>query len=292
MAVTYGFFNSVNGDRKYNADQMSSYFEGLVTDGVYEKIGDALIVKAGTGMQVRIGKGRAVIRSKWFDSDASYIINLNPAHATLNRYTAICLRLDLEERKIDFYMKDSADATTPVKPTMEDSQTLKELCLAYIYVKRGMTEITQADITDTRANTQICGWVTGLIKQVDTSQLFLQWQAAYEKSITEMQDWRIQQQAAFDSWFAALTGQLQVNTTLKEYKNCTTTTADVSMHPVGVPEFDASKDILYANINGIQLVEGEDYTVSGTGSTASLNFKNVIDVGNMIEIRVVKSVIG
>ena len=240
MAVTYGFFNSVNGDRKYNADQMSSYFEGLVTDGVYEKIGDALIVKAGTGMQVRIGKGRAVIRSKWFDSDASYIINLNPAHATLNRYTAICLRLDLEERKIDFYMKDSADATTPVKPTMEDSQTLKELCLAYIYVKRGMTEITQADITDTRANTQICGWVTGLIKQVDTSQLFLQWQAAYEKSITEMQDWRIQQQAAFDSWFAALTGQLQVNTTLKEYKNCTTTTADVSMHPVGVPEFDAS----------------------------------------------------
>lgn len=64
------------------------------------------------------------------------------------------------------------------------------------------------------------------------------------------------------------------------------------MHPVGVPEFDASKDILYANINGIQLVEGEDYTVSGTGSTASLNFKNVIDVGNTIEIRVVKSVIG
>ena len=44
--------------------------------------------------------------------------------------------------------------------------------------------------------------------------------------------------------------------------------------------------------NGIQLVEGEDYTVSGTGSTASLNFKNVIDVGNTIEIRVVKSVIG
>lgn len=40
MAVTYGFFNSVNGDRKYNADQMSSYFDGLVTDGVYEKIGD------------------------------------------------------------------------------------------------------------------------------------------------------------------------------------------------------------------------------------------------------------
>lgn len=38
MAVTYGFFNSVNGDRKYNADQMSSYFEGLVTDPEYQCI--------------------------------------------------------------------------------------------------------------------------------------------------------------------------------------------------------------------------------------------------------------
>lgn len=292
MAVTYGFFNSVNGDRKYNADQMSSYFDGLVTDGVYEKIGNALIVKAGTGMQVSVGKGRAVIRSKWFDNDAPYIINLNPAHVTLNRYTAICLRLDLEAREIDFYMKDSADATTPVKPVMEDSQTVKELCLAYIYVKRGVTEITQADITDTRANTQICGWVTGLIRQVDTSQLFLQWQTAYEKSITEMQDWKTRQQTAFDSWFAALTDKLQVNTTLKEFKNCTTTTGDVTIYPVGVPEFDASKDILYANINGIQLVEGEDYTVSGTGSTGTLNFKNLINAGNTIEIRVVKSVIG
>ena len=29
MAITYGFFNSVDGDRKYNAEQMSTYFDGL-----------------------------------------------------------------------------------------------------------------------------------------------------------------------------------------------------------------------------------------------------------------------
>ena len=60
MSVTCGFFNSSNGDRKYNADQMSSYFEGLVSDGVYENVGDALIVKAGDGMQVIVGEGRAI----------------------------------------------------------------------------------------------------------------------------------------------------------------------------------------------------------------------------------------
>ena len=40
MAVTYGFFNAIQQndgsyDRTYNADQMSTYFEGLVGDGVY-----------------------------------------------------------------------------------------------------------------------------------------------------------------------------------------------------------------------------------------------------------------
>ena len=31
---SYGFYNSVNGDRLYNAQQMSELFEGLITDGV------------------------------------------------------------------------------------------------------------------------------------------------------------------------------------------------------------------------------------------------------------------
>lgn len=292
MAVTYGFFNSSNGDRKYNADQMSSYFEGLVSDGIYESVGDALTVKAGSGMQVSVGEGRAIIRSKWFRNDAPYIINLNPAHVTLNRYTAICLRLDMEARKIDFYMKDSADATTPVKPTMVDSLTVKEICLAYVYVGRGVTTITQANIEDTRANTNICGWVTGLIRQVDTSELFLQYQAAYEQQLETMQAWQEQQQAAFDTWFSALTEQLQVNTSLHEYKNVVTTSTEVSEIAIGISEFDATQDILYTNINGVQFVENVDYTISGTGATAKLMLTNSIRANNTVEFRVLKSVIG
>ena len=30
MAVTYGFYNSLNGDRKYDAKQFSSVFDGLL----------------------------------------------------------------------------------------------------------------------------------------------------------------------------------------------------------------------------------------------------------------------
>ena len=35
MAIKYGFFNSVSGDRKYNADDISNYFLKLISDGVF-----------------------------------------------------------------------------------------------------------------------------------------------------------------------------------------------------------------------------------------------------------------
>ena len=50
MAFTCGFFNSENGDRKYNAEQMSAIFDGIIADGVFTTIGDHLAVSAGTGM--------------------------------------------------------------------------------------------------------------------------------------------------------------------------------------------------------------------------------------------------
>lgn len=48
MSVTYGFYNSLNGDRKYNAEQVSSLFDGLIIDGVFASIGTAFAVKATT----------------------------------------------------------------------------------------------------------------------------------------------------------------------------------------------------------------------------------------------------
>ena len=41
MSVTSGFFNSLNGDRRYNAEQMSSIFDGIINDGIFANIGTA-----------------------------------------------------------------------------------------------------------------------------------------------------------------------------------------------------------------------------------------------------------
>lgn len=299
MALEYGFFNAVQQtdgtyDRVYNAEQMSRYFNGLVSPGVYESVGGGLQVRAGTGMTVQVQTGRAILgdNCQWLDNDAVLDIVLNAAHVTLNRYTAIVMRLDYTNRNISIVAVDGANATAPAKPVMTRTSAIMEYCLAYVYVGKGITAITQSAITDTRPDNTVCGWVTGLVQQVDTSQLFLQWQTAYAEFYAQMQAWQTQQEAAFDSWFSALTGQLQVNTYIQEHRNTVSVTTSTTQVGIGISQYVPTTDILIANLNGIALVEGTDYSISGTGTGAKMTLTKAIDGNNVIEFRVLKSKIG
>ena len=178
---SYGFFNSVNGDRTYNAQQMSEIFEGLITDGVYEAVGNKLAVQANSGMTIQIATGRGWFNKRWVNNDTEYLMSLEASDVTLNRYCAVCVRVDESDsgRTATPYLKYSEFATTPVKPTMTRTETIKEYCLAYVLIRAGASEITAADIEDTRANTELCGWVTGLIKQLDATTLFEQYKAIF-----------------------------------------------------------------------------------------------------------------
>ena len=54
MSVTYGFYNSKNKDRRYDAIQMSSIFDGIIRDGILQHVGTAMMVKESTGMMVNV----------------------------------------------------------------------------------------------------------------------------------------------------------------------------------------------------------------------------------------------
>lgn len=172
-----GFFNSVNGDRLYNAQQMSAIFEGLITNGVYESVGDKMAVQPNNGMTIQIASGRGWFNRHWVNNDTEYTMRLEDSDVTLNRYCAVCVQVDDSDavREVKPYLKYSDFATNPEKPTMERGETLNEYCLAYVYIKAGTTEIIEADIEDTRFNTELCGWVTSLIEQLNTTTLFTQW---------------------------------------------------------------------------------------------------------------------
>lgn len=292
MAITYGFFNAINSDRTYNADQMSEYFDGLVSDGVYEKVGNALRVTAGTGMAVNVLSGRAIIDCKWIRNDAAAEITITAAHVLLARYTAIVLRLDKSAREITIAAKDGTPASTPAKPTMTDDGTIKELCLAYVYVGPNVTAITQANITDMRASS-LCGWVTGIVQQVDTSELFAQWQSAYEAYFAQMQSWQAQAEADFDSWFSTLTSQLSVNTYIQRYqKRVVLSTGSSTIIQLDMEGYGyADGDIIDVYINGLYADAGIDYTLTLTDGAAAVT-PVATEPGTVIVINATKSKIG
>lgn len=298
MAITYGFFNAIKQsdgtyDRVYNADQMSTYFEGLVSDGVYESVDDAMQVLAGTGMQVQVGAGRAIIDSKWLKNTAAYPLTINAAHVTLNRYTAIVIRLDLSARTISVVTKDGENATAPIKPTMTNSETVKEMCLAYVYVGRGVTAITQANIEDTRPDNNVCGWVTGIVQQVDTSKLFLQYQTAYEQQLQTMQDWQEAQETAFNTWFTALTDRLNVNTYIQKFHKVVDMGTKNGVFPLDMSGYTyAASDVLFVNVNGVMLVEDYDYLLDTSKTPVEIHTNAELEADNILEITVLKSKIG
>lgn len=299
MAITYGFYNAVKGtdgtyDRTYNSDQISEMFEGLVTSGVYESVDDALIVKANTGMTVTVGAGRAVMSSaKWLRNDSALSITLAAAHLTLARYSAIVIREEKSNRKITIVEKAGAAATSPEKPVMTNNYLYEEKCLAYVYVGAGVNTINQMNIQDTRANGNLCGWVTGLVKQVDTTQLFLQYQDAYDKQLASMIQWQATQKAAFDAWYSTLTEQLQISTYIKKFSKSVETTAEQGIFTLDMTGYTyEATDVIFVTVNGLSLVQDYEWILDTSKSPVELHTSEGIEARNLVEITILKSEIG
>lgn len=272
MSVTYGFFNSVNGDRTYNADQISEYFLKLISNGVFATPSNAMQVQAAAGMTVNVSAGWGFINCKWINNDAPYSLQLDAADVILNRIDRVVLRLDnsTQVRSITIEIKKGSVGVNPTPPALTRSGDVYELSLAQIYVGAGVTSITQAEITDERPDASVCGWVTGLIDQIDTTDLFAQFTTAFEQ------------------WFEGIKDEVQSTTIVMQYHSrYETTQASESTIPININEYNETLDILYVFINGLKLVPGVDYTVDGSNIVLS----EALDViGTPVEFEVLKSV--
>ena len=94
MSVTYGFYNSVNGDKKYDATEFARMFDGIVTDGIFETIGEKFNVSTGTGMTVVVGSGRAWFNHTWTLNDSPLVVTIDKAEQVLKRIDTIVIDVD------------------------------------------------------------------------------------------------------------------------------------------------------------------------------------------------------
>lgn len=177
----YYFFNSKNGDRVYNADSFADAFSPLFRNGVFR---EHLQVAANNDMSITIAAGYAFINGRTYHNTEEKIINIDINSSTLDRVDAVVIRLDTLQRNITAMVIAGNNAENPTAPDLVRDSTYYDLEIAEIRVRAGEVAITQADITDTRARADVCGWVDG--QAIDITKIRNEL-AAVEESVIENQ---------------------------------------------------------------------------------------------------------
>ena len=291
-----GFFDSVNNDRLYSADDMNKPYKRLVCDGVFatpEGTPSAdLQVVEGSGMVVKVLPGEGIFAHKWFESGALSITVSSNASAN-PRIDSVFARVDTRanQRKGSIVYRTGTAAATPTAPAKSTGVGVYEYRLANIYVASNTYNITQANITDCRGSEE-CPWVSALIETVDTSTLYTQWSTAYEEyykqSTEDWEDYETARQAEWNQFFDNLTEDLTLSTNTMILTSKYTTTGTVTDIPVSIASYSSATDILMVFINGIY-TDPSRYTYVSSGNKITLS--NSIPSGPDVLFVVFKSII-
>lgn len=148
MSVTYGFYNSLNGDRTYTAEEFSSFLDGIVYDGVYGSVGDCFYVRAnGSEWQVIVGTGRAWLDHTWTLNDSNLYLDIpTPSDTLLDRIDAVVIEVNKENRENYIKVITGTASQNPVRPKMTKDENVKQYPLAYITIPAASITILQENI--------------------------------------------------------------------------------------------------------------------------------------------------
>lgn len=199
MSYTSGFFDAVDlgggeYDREYSAAVFAHYFSLLVKNGVFPDPSTGMQVKASASpdMHVSVQPGSGWVNGYYITvpENGPEVLTVPTANPSLSRIDSVIMGLNYVEREIQLYIKSGAVSASPSAVSLQRDNDLYEMELAQITVSAGVASISQANITDMRQNTSRCGIVKGTIDQIDTTDLFAQYDDA------------------FQTWFADIKAQL------------------------------------------------------------------------------------
>lgn len=240
--MRYGYFDSeIIGtdsegmpifDRAETSDLFRLLFSKLVSNGVLASPSDCFQVVAAEGLNVTVRPGFGMINGAFAYDEAENTLTLEKAPAQYSRIDRIVLRCNYADRLCELIVKTGTVANNPVAPKIVQPAAgdYYELGLATVTVGANVTAVTQANITDTRMDSTVCGFITQLIDHLDTSVFFAQLDQFYTEFVSKTEaDYRLSREeylamcqdivdtlntfektaeSDFDTWFDTIKGKL------------------------------------------------------------------------------------
>lgn len=255
MTVSSGFFNSKNHDRVYDAEQFSSLFDGVITDGVLQGYGEALEVVAypDGDNAVIVKTGRAWFDHTWTYNDSWLMLTFDPPSTGASRFDAVVIDVDKREsfRKNSIMVVKGAYAEEPQYPELIKEDNHKQYPLAYIRFR--MTEsgpISQADIFN-MIGTDECPLVTGILETLDINMF-----------VSQMQ-------AKFETWFDGLENVLEGDVVLNLQNQINHINEELDKANVGAISYDTLEKAKKVKINTFSINTWNDWENPNRGLHAA-----------------------
>lgn len=225
--LTSGFFDSYDGDRKYNALDMSSIFDGIINEGVYASIGDRFTLSIKSGLKILVGSGRAWLNHTWTLNDAPYEIDLSSFAKTdplKEKVVSILLKVDMRQIKgsnadpariteIVAVSGGSADVgkakpieiKNPYNVGFEKLNGTDSPYAIYYYrlgnitLTPNITTLSNINIVQTVGRTDLDGppFVSGILQVLSLDVWWENWEAQFSKFLGDSQ-------SRFDNFMAAI----------------------------------------------------------------------------------------
>lgn len=287
--VECGFFNSLNNDREYFAEDMNRPYKRVITNGVFATPAGTpstdlqVVSDTANEMNIIVKAGQGLFGDKWFDNTSDIAIVVPSNTGVSPRRDSVIIQVDnrLNNRVGSIVYRTGTPSSNPQPPAIGTVTDVIEYRLANIYVAAGATAINTDAIVDLRGSSE-CPWITSLIKQVDTSTLYDQWRAAYQRYYDE-------ETQAFNEWLATLTEELTVATSVVKYESQYTTLVDgETTIPINIASYNEDKDVLMVRINRLFAVLGDDYTIT---DNTEIELTKDLTAGQKVDFIVLQSVV-
>ena len=259
---------------QYYADDASGYLATRLS-GVYSADED-FAVTANGDLTVTVSAGQAWVRPARFRGRSIIMeqpetVTLTAADAVRSRIDRLVLRYDAAARKTSLtVLTGTPDSASPTAPEITRTALVYDLCLAEIRRPAGSTEITAADITDTRADEAVCGVMRDGVTGIPTAQLQAQALAMMTQLSTELHT----KLAALDAAIASVESGSFYTKAEADKKFGT---------PYSLPPATADQ------LGGVKVGEALDIAPDGTLSAKTLNDKIAAAVAVKSEPRLVWS---
>lgn len=266
MGQYANFYNSNNGDREYNAESFTEFIKPFFKTGIFN--GECQVV-SNQNMTITAKMGNVNIggKTKFFENDQ--IITIEAPHATLSRIDNVVIRRDDVGRDIYRFVQKGQFSSTPTAPTPVRNGGVYDLICAQIYVGPSIVKILPENVTDTRMNNDLCGWVASTIEEIDFKQITTQW-SAY---ITEFKN---SNESTFSTWFNNIKGKLaeDIAGSLQNQIDAANTQIELKASKKDVSKKEVNVTLLASDWIGTQA----PYTYTLTGIEEITSIQTMIDL--------------